>query len=80
MGAATGLGIEPILRTMRNHLTAHVVVIPYEAIKEGCFLGEGSYGECREVTIQGISFFPLETVYAAKQYKDTSSGKLWLSA
>lgn len=71
-----GSGLQPILRTMRNHMSVHVVGIPYEAINAGKFIGEGSYGACREVKIEGINYFPNDIVYCAKMYKGTSSSKL----
>lgn len=73
---AIGLGIDPILWTMQNHQSTHIVDIPYKPIKQRRYLGKGSYGECAKVTIQGISFFPLETDYAANKYKETSTAKL----
>ena len=54
--------------TLRNVECSFSIGIPFAAIHVIESVGRGSYGECDKVEIEGISFFPRGTFYAAKRY------------
>ena len=42
-------GTQRLLRTLNNHLCAHIIVIPYACIKVVKQIGSGAYGTCSQV-------------------------------
>lgn len=57
------------MRTAYNARVAHILGIPHEPLIMGSRIGSGSFGECRKVTVKGISFLPEHITYCAKCYK-----------
>ena len=67
-GVGEGSGMEVVVCTLRNSKCGIAISILANAICRGMRIGGGLYGNCYQVTINGISYFPPRITYIAKYY------------